>query len=376
MAFANGNLTANMTEVNDSIAPMMTTVLGGQTGTPYDELRARRQAITAFRKQLLTEYNELAKMDQDGIDNFACDFDEKRRRLWQMTVDYVSLAREKHDQKLISPEELGAIASSLIPMGKAWSKTRYFYTEHGYGNNPYPTRDDVFKAPPRTGSKRAANDFSINTDINVQSPIPQCFRSSSPFHEGIDVEEINVSEVRPDGGAAAAVPPPAPTTPAASGPLAAPPVIDLAAASTPPLSVSNVGRWTEQAGGDAATPSPANLHPGVPLHPQRMRRVEADRLRKENEELKAKLTAAAAEAKKACEEAVKVREKQLVDEANARHEEAVKAREQQLVNEANARHAEAVKAREKQLVDEAKARFASDPRVNTPGATTTAPNAS
>ena len=275
-----------------------------------------------------------------------------------MTVDYVSLAREKHDQKLISPEELSAIANSLEPMGEAWSKTRYFYTQHGYGNNSYPTREDVFKAPPKTGSKRAANDFSINTDINVQSPMPQRFRSSSPFHDGTDVEEINISEVRPDGGANADIPPPAPTTPAVSGPPAAPPVINLAAASTPPLSVSNVGRWTEQAGGDSATPSSANLRPGVPLHLQRMRRAEADRLKKENDELKAKLAAASAETKKACEEAVKAREKQLVDEANARHVEAVKAREKELVDEANTRHAEALNAREKQLVEEANARHA------------------
>ena len=153
MAFANGNVTAEMTEVNDSIASTMTTVLGRQTGVPYDELRARRQAITALRKQVLNEYNELAKMDEDSIDNFTCDFDEKRRRLWQMAVDYMSLAREKCDQDLILPKNLSAITSSIEPMGEAWSKTRYFYMAHGYGNNPFPMRGRIQTAALETGGE-------------------------------------------------------------------------------------------------------------------------------------------------------------------------------------------------------------------------------
>ena len=74
MANLNPNATAEMTE-NDSIASMITTVLGGRTGAPYDQLRAVRQAITALGKELRNEFKELEN-DEDGIKNFGCDFDE------------------------------------------------------------------------------------------------------------------------------------------------------------------------------------------------------------------------------------------------------------------------------------------------------------
>ena len=126
MALLNPNATAEMTE-NDSIASMITTVLGGRTGVPYDQLRAVRQAITALGKEIRNEFKELEN-DEDGIENFGVDYDEKRRRYWQSVVDYVDLAREKHDLKLITDENLRGVATSVDNMGSTWSKTRYFFT--------------------------------------------------------------------------------------------------------------------------------------------------------------------------------------------------------------------------------------------------------
>ena len=71
-------------------------------------------------------------MDEDGIKNFGCDFDEKRRRFWQSVVDYVNLAWENHYLNLIMDENLCSFATSIISMGDTWSKTCYFFTVHGY----------------------------------------------------------------------------------------------------------------------------------------------------------------------------------------------------------------------------------------------------
>ena len=314
------NTTAEMTE-NESITSMITTVLGGKTGAPYDQLRAVRQAITALGKELCKEFKGLEN-DEDGIENEGCDFDEKRRRYWKSVVDYVDLAREKHDQKLISDENLRGVATSVDNMGKTWSRSRYFHTVHGYGANPFPTREDVFKPLPKTGSKRQVNDFSINTDVNVNSPAGQRIRSSSPYHEGLVVEDINVSEVVPEQAAGAVhnVPGAAPPEPIVTAPT--PPVQNLIDAHTP-LSVSNVARWAGQAGQEGLSPAtPAYRPPAVgPLHLNRQARQETQRVKKENEELKLKLAAAEAKAKADCETAVKKREKELFDEGNKLFEE-------------------------------------------------------
>ena len=317
MANLNPNATAEMTE-NESIASMITTVLGGRTGAPYDQLRAVRQAITALGKELRNEFKELEN-DEDGIENFGCDFDEKRRRYWRSIVDYVDLAREKHDLKLISDENLRGVATSVDNMANTWNKTRYFHTVHGYAANPLPSREDVFKPLPKTGSKRQVNNFSINTDVNVNSPAGQRIRSSSPYHEGVVPGNINVSEVVPEqvAGALLDVPSAAPPTPQVTAPT--PPVQNLVDVHTP-LSVSNVARWAGQAGGNED--SPAYRPPAMgPLQLNRQARQETQRVKKENEELKLKLAAVEEKAKAEIETAVKKREQELYDEGNKKFAE-------------------------------------------------------
>ena len=317
MALLNPNATAEMTE-NDSIASLVTTVLGGATGVPYDQLRAVRQAITVLRKELRNEFKELEN-DEDGIENFGCDFDEKRRRFWKSVVDYVDLAREKHDLKLITDENLRSIATSVDSMGDTWSKTRYFFSVHGYAANPFPTREDVFKPFPKTGSKRQVNNFSINTDVNINSPAGQRIRSSSPYHEGTVPENINVSEVVPEQAAGALLNAPGTAPPTQTVTAPTPPIHDLAGAATP-LSVSNVARWTGQAGEDENSPAYRPSAVG-PLQLTRQARQETQRVKKENEELKLKLATVEAKAKAEIETAVKKREQELYDEGNKKFAE-------------------------------------------------------
>jgi len=145
---------------------MDTTLFGGASGAPYEELRAKRQAITAYRHQIVNQYYELAKMDPDRVDNNACDFDENRRKLWQMVVDYVDLARLKFELGQLRQPDLNKVANSLEPMTHSWNKTRYYYTTHGYGAQPFPTREDVFRPLPNTGVNRETWNFSNNTDFN------------------------------------------------------------------------------------------------------------------------------------------------------------------------------------------------------------------
>ena len=319
MALLNPNATAEMTE-NDSIASLVTTVLGGATGVPYDQLRAVRQAITVLRKELRNEFKELEN-DEDGIENFGCDFDEKRRRFWKSVVDYVDLAREKHDLKLITDENLRSIATSVDSMGDTWSKTRYFFSVHGYAANPFPTREDVFKPFPKTGSKRQVNNFSINTDVNINSPAGQRIRSSSPYHEGTVPENINVSEVVPEQAAGALLNAPGTAPPTQTVTAPTPPIHDLAGAATP-LSVSNVARWSGQTGGEGASPlTPAYRPIAGPLHLHRQARQETQRVKKENDELKLKLAAVEEKAKADIETAVKKREQELYEEGNKKFAE-------------------------------------------------------
>ena len=319
MAHPTANMTAEMTE-NESILSIVTTVLGGRTGAPYDQLRAVRQAITALGKELCKEFKELEN-DEDGIENEGCDFDEKRRRYWKSVVDYVDLAREKHDQKLISDENLRGVATSVDNMGKTWSKSRYFHTVHGYGANPFPTREDVFKPLPKTGSKRNVNNFSVNTDVNLNIPAGQRIRSSSPSHDGEIHDDINVSEVVPEQVAGAYLPVPGAvqSTPAIT--VAAPPVQNLIDVQTP-LSISNVARWAGQAGEGSASPATPDYRPPLgPSHLNRQFRHETQRVKKENEELKQKLAAAEAKAKADIETAVKKREQELYTEGNKKFAE-------------------------------------------------------
>ena len=319
MANLNPNMTAEMTE-NESLLSIVTTVLGGRTGAPYDQLRAVRQAITALGKELCKEFKELEN-DEDGIENDGCDFDEKRRRYWKSVVEYVDLAREKHDQKLISDENLRGVATSVDNMGKTWSRSRYFHTVHGYGANPFPTREDVFKPLPKTGSKRNVNNFSVNTDVNVLSPAGQRIRSSSPSHNGEINDDINVSEVVPEqiAGAFLTVPGAVHSTPAVT--VQPPPVQNLAEVNTP-LSVSNVARWAGNAADGAASPAtPAYMPPLGQSHLNRQMRHESHRIKKENEELKARLAAFEEKAKAEIETAVKKREQELYTEGNKKFAE-------------------------------------------------------
>ena len=197
----------------------------------------------------------------------------------------------------------------------------YFHMVHSYGVNPFPTREDVFKPLPKTGSKRNVNNFSVNTDVNVLSPAGQRIRSSSPSHNGEINDDINVSEVVPEqiAGAFLTVPGAVHSTPAVT--VQPPPVQNLAEVNTP-LSVSNVARWAGNAADGAASPAtPAYMPPLGQSHLNRQMRHESHRIKKENEELKARLAAFEEKAKAEVETAVKKREQELYTEGNKKFAE-------------------------------------------------------
>ena len=128
------------------------------------------------------------------------------------------------------------ISAALLPPSTAW-ETRG--AKHVISSRSTGTREDVFKPLPKSGTKRQVNNFSINTDITVNSPVGQRVHSSSRYHHGVIVDHINVSKVVLEQAACAflAVPGAAPPPPAAVA--LAPPIQSLVNIHTL-LSISNM----------------------------------------------------------------------------------------------------------------------------------------
>ena len=192
---------SNMTE-NDVNASQMSTasgvsLFGGVSEPHLDELRAAREAINGDRNQLIFRYKDIIKLDQDQRDNVSCDFNCVRRQWWQRVVDYMNLARRKHDDGHIDGTQLASVASSLDIMAKTWKATAYIDDTLGYDAQPFPTRADALRPFQGVGNKRDLNDFSIGTEVLGEYPATHRFRSSSP---NPTTEGVNVAvEIIPPG---------------------------------------------------------------------------------------------------------------------------------------------------------------------------------
>ena len=304
MAF-NGNV--EMTEVDPNLSTIScaTTCFGGSVEPHIVELRSRRQEINADRPRLIADFKRLSEMNEDDLENVACDFDYHRHRWWEMVVNYVTLARGKFDEGLISRGELQMVANSLRPMTKTWNATRYFDNDNGYDKKPFPTADDVMKPVPQTGVKRQINDFSINTDVLLLSPANNRFRSSSPNPANDDVAEIV-----PDGNLLVMPPP--------SNRRRSLGAIGGNGRALPTPNNDHVTAWVNQQNG--ATPSP--LLPPHRYGPASAARraaskKEVEEAKKEVQEMKTRLDAADAAASLRLQVAVKEKEDEVTAKAKA-----------------------------------------------------------
>ena len=305
---------SNMTE-NDVNASQMSTasgvsLFGGVSEPHLDELRAAREAINGDRNQLIFRYKDIIKLDQDQRDNVSCDFNCVRRQWWQRVVDYMNLARRKHDDGHIDGTQLASVASSLDIMAKTWKATAYIDDTLGYDAQPFPTRADALRPFQRVGNKRDLNDFSIGTEVLGEYPATHRFRSSSP---NPTTEGANIAvEIIPPGENLQ-IPYVPPTRRQSLGAIGGRP---RGLPATPDARQQDVVAWVNEVAPSPPPSSELQTHNLNAMLRNSAQKKAMEMAQKENKDLKLRLLRADEDANRRINEAVKAKQEEIVEKAN------------------------------------------------------------
>ena len=253
-------------------------------------------------------------------------------------VDYVNLARRKHDDGHIDRDHLLLIASSLEKMEKTWKATAYVDDNLGYAAQPFPTRADVLLPFPRIGDKREFNDFSVGTEGLSVCPATQRFRSSSPnpTAEGVDI----AVEIIPDGENLRIPHVPA-TRRQSLGAMGARP---RGLPTTPLPRQHDVAAWVSDNVAVAPSPPPSSELQLPMLNAMQRNSAQKRAMelaKKENKDLKLRLLKADEDANTRLNSAVKAKEEEIVAKANLECGAEIK-KERQKANAASATAKEAL----------------------------------
>ena len=285
-------------------------IFGGVSEPHLDELRAAREAINGDRNQLVFRYRNIVKLDQDQRDNVSCDYNCHRRQWWQRVVDYMNLARRKHEAGHINDTQLASVASSLDIMAKTWRATAYVDDTLGYDAQPFPTRADALRPSQRVGNKRDLNDFSIGTEVLGEYPPTNRFRSSSP---NPTAEGVNVAvEIIPPGENLQ-IPHVPPTRRQSLGAIGGRP---RGLPASPAPRQQDVAAWVNEVA--PSPPSSSELQaPTLNVMLRNSAQKKAmEMAQKENKDLKFRLLQADEDANRRINEAVKAKQDEIVEKAN------------------------------------------------------------